>query len=329
MKLIVPTDVTPAAGAWNDVDVTALVGADAGSVAFVLLDVYLKAWPQEWGVRRNGSADAFYERLPGHTYVAVPVDAGDIFECQVSSAVNVKVTMRGYATTAEAGVKTNMVDKSPATGAWRDVDISGDTGADTALVAFFQIEVSPAFVDWRVVGLRKNGSGDARETFMLFGSIHGAMMAVDGAEILECYRDNADAKLFLSCWLKANADSWANGKDYSTGVTGAYQDVDTSADTPAGSTGAFYEVYYGGGADRSYHVRKNGDADDNYLAGFSCSERHSYIWAGLDATRKGEQKIEDTDLDLWLWGDTNAPSAGGGTPKGGLNAAKMVAAGLL
>ncbi|HLA88485.1 MAG TPA: hypothetical protein VJL10_10710, partial [Anaerolineales bacterium] len=246
MKYVTPVEITPAStSAWTDVDVTAYVGADAGSVAGVMLQIVNVSSSTEftWGVRKNGSTDTLTAVIEdgGHTFAAIGVDSGDIFECYVTSTTSIDIYLVGYILTSEGSFFTNAVDKSlTVADAWTDVDISGDTGADTAKVAFLLVHQSGAgSLEW---GLRQNGSTDnIRETATTTGwvDLRGAMIGVDANEIFEGYIGVTSIDFYLVGYLTANVTTFTNRIDYTGAVQLSYIDVDFSADIPAGNDGAF------------------------------------------------------------------------------------------
>jgi len=300
-KPVSRTDVSPVStGSWVDIDVSAHVLA--GHTRGVILEIVNSSpgTSYEWGVRKNGSSDTYLDDVyyGSHTYACIGVDSSCVFEARIEHA-DVEIYLVGYLTDREATFKTNAVLHTigAATGAWTDVDISGDTGAETALFAFLLCWQNSGAMDW---GLRRNGSTDNRYASMYDGYLYGAMVAVDGSEIFEAYQTVAGLKLYLVGWLWDNVSAWANMKAYATGTTGAWVDTDLSGDIPAGNTGAFmafepliHNVYAAG-------IRKDGDAYDNYL---DIVELQS-LWLEISAARVVEQKIENAWQDLWLSGYT-------------------------
>jgi len=307
MKAVTPTNITPSTGSWLDVDVSAYVGADAGSVAGVVLEIINTGAEYSFGVRNNGSTDTYYriQEDTGHEWVYIGVDSNNIFEANIENAA-VQIWLHGYCTTAEAFFKTNGVDVTPGTqDAWIDVDLTAQAdGSDTILCAFFLVDESGAT---RNFGMRENGSTDARLALHNSGDLGGAAMSVDAGEIVEIYADGSSTDFIFVGYLKDNFTSFANAKDYSTATTGSYVDVDMSSDIPAGNTGAFLHNHPSDGIEYTFNVIKKGAGTDRY---YDASD-HTYLWIEIDTNRVAEQKIENAAADLWLWGYTSAPAAGG------------------
>ena len=314
MKPVTRVDVTPGSTGWQDVDVTSHVGGDAGSVALVMLEIVNGSTTEHsWGIRKNGSSDTLTGILEdtGHTWIAIGVDSSDIFEINLDNITDQKVYLVGYATTAEAGNLTNAVLKTVGTaGTWTDIDISSDTGGDTALVAFFKVK-NTAATEFRFHGLRENGSSFNRPKEMYNGDIVGFAMSCDGSEVLEGYAENtADIDWYLAAWLTDNVTTFTALKDYAAAGSGSNEDVDVSADVPSGNDGAFFvfAAVPGNNTEHKALLIKKGSGITEYqdLA------KHATPWVELDSDRIAEQKVESTALDLFLWGYTK-PAAAGGT----------------
>lgn len=301
------TDISPALPSlWIDIDVSAYV--DPGNTAGVLLEIHnTSSSARNWVVRKNGSGDTRYKYLPSrsHTWVAVGVDDNNKFEIKVATT-EVDCYIVGYITKDEGFFFTNAIDKTMGTANdWIDVNISGDTGDDTAICAFLCIYKEAA--NFRYWGLRQNGSSDDRRSGITDGySMCGAMMSVDENEIFEGWVNNLDVEFWLAGYLTANCSSWANAKDYATGTTGSWVATDMGSDIPSDNDGAFLS-FAGLTGDHFVGIRKNGATSiDNY---HSLARRIAYLWVELDTDRIAEQKIGSTSVDMYLWGYTSQPEA--------------------
>ena len=94
---------------WTDVDVTALVGSDAGSVAGICIEIEnTSATLFAVGARCNGSSDTYTGDLAttgGQTssiQLCVGVDDNDVFELYLEDASEANCYLIGYWTDAEA-----------------------------------------------------------------------------------------------------------------------------------------------------------------------------------------------------------------------------------
>jgi len=266
---LTPTEITPgSASAWVDADVSSYVSANATGVLLHIVNTDLSL-SLAVGFRKNGSTDNRTSALrpASHTWVSIGVDTNRILELYVGSSTAVDVYLVGYFE-SDASFFTNAVDKSLAvTSAWTDIDISADTGTDTAIGAIFEVDGNGQY---RWYGLRKNGSTD--DFYNGFTDIFthgGAIIGVDASEILEGTIEDTVVDFFLVGYITANATFYTNATDITPATTDAW--VDLSA-LPSTASGAFIEVV----APDTYGLRKNGSTE-NILAPY----RHG--WAMVEA----------------------------------------------
>lgn len=310
---ITPIEVTPGSTGFQDVDVTANVGSDAGNIAGVILEIVNTDSSEfTWGIRKNGSTDNITGVIEdtGHTWAAIGTDSSDIFEASVSDTTNIDIYLVAYIIEDEGTFLTNAVTKTSGT-SFTDIDISGDTtGDDVATSAFFLLGIGSNLN----FGLRENGSTDDRIKTHLSGDLRGAMMSVDVNEILEGKFSVADPTIHFVGYLIDNFTSFTNAKNHSAASSGSYIDVDFSADIPAGNNGAFWQFVADDTAEYKADIEKNGLGNDHF---FDITE-HQYGWVEIDSDRIADQKVESTNMDLYLWGFSNtlvaAVEAVGGTP---------------
>lgn len=292
---ITPVEVTPAPnGAWTDVDCSAHI--PAGSTGVILH--ISSPWYASVGWRKNGSTDARTDSAglsnPGHWWAMIGVDANRVFEFYKNDS-NCKCYLVGY-TGSEAVFFDNAVDKSLgiAAASWRDVDISANTGADTAVAAVFEI-----ICDGTAWGLRKNGSTYNQSKGA--ASHVGAIAGVDGSEILEAYYSafSVSAKLWLVGYFKSGVTMPTEPTDLSLGGTGAWTDLTAIT---AGAVGGMIDVL-SSTYDKAYGLRENGSTEDIYQQ----LPRHAYGFVEADASQIIEGEIADTNIDFWLTGTFDAP----------------------
>lgn len=311
MREITPVEITPGvASAWTDVDVTSYVGADAGDVAGVALivrNVTTGSTEYSYGLRKNGSTDTRIAVIEdqGWTCQFVGTDASDIFEAYVTSTTLVEIWMIGYFRNEDAGFLTNAPDKSLGViNTWTDIDISADTGGDTALFAFLQVNQTTSSgtgtADW---GLRMNGSTDPQQSTTTSGGwvdLRGAVVGCDGSEIFEGITGTTGTDFYLQGYLKdtATAVALTNRVDHSTGTTGEYQDTDLSATVPGGYNSIFYQFDPVGDAEYGAGIRKNGETYDFY-SDITVAQSG---WIPIDDNRIVEQQIESLNLDFFVIG---------------------------
>ena len=287
---ITPSEITPGtANAWTDADVSGSVPSGATGV---ILHIHVTAI-EETGWRKNGSSD---NRKPtnytgSHFWCACGVDASRILELYVGSITTVNVYLVGYFT-SDSVFFTNALDKSLAgVGSWLDIDISSDTGGDTAIGAIWEVIQTNYDLNW---GFRKNGSSDNR---VLDTDRHGAaIIGVDGSEICEGQISSVNVDFFLTGYVKSNSTFNTNATDLSLGSTGSW--IDLSA-LPAGATGGFIEVVTTSYS-QNYGLRENGSAE-NIVAG-AAGEQHAWGLVEADGSRLIEGEISSNNVDFFLVG---------------------------
>lgn len=282
---ITPTEVTVgAAAAWTDVDLSALIPAGATGVMFHVVNV--NAGTLAFGARKNGSTDNRTNGLgtTSHAWGCIGVDGSRIVEFYVESTTDIDIYIVGYFG-SEAVFFTNAVDKSTAnTSVWEDVNISGDTGADTAIAAIVEFIRSTASL-----GLRKNGSTDSRIGGI---NLHGwALVGVDASEIFEQQITTANGDIFLVGYLKDGVSMYDNGIDRSLTSVNVYTDLPA---LPSGAIGGIYESEGSNSSTRDTAFRKNGSAEDlRYMLW------HNWALVECDASRIVEHNVESTSVDTW------------------------------
>jgi hypothetical protein len=295
--------------AWTDVDVTSYLGDSAGDVAGVFLLLVNTGANSDTGVRKNGSTDSALWHIinDSKVHIFVGVDSNDIFELYFDLSSGQDVYIAGYYTNDEASFDTNLtaIENTPQDATWKDVDISSETGAETALAAMILIDQpnNGVNVTW---GLRENGSTDSIKITNGTGDIGtysglGSVISVDSNEIFEMVLEDVSqpspVKVYLSGWITDNFTGFTNAKDYSETTTGSYQDVDWSSDIPADNHVAYYQL--AGAFGITYSIRSNGDTDDLY---YTTNGEKGFGIVGIDSSRYSEQKIETTSADLYLMG---------------------------
>jgi hypothetical protein len=299
--LSAPVDVTPGTtSAWTDVDASSNVPAGATGVIVQMLNTS-GATTYHYGVRNNGSSDTFMLGAQktaiagGASFFMVGCDGSRIFEVYMENAA-VKTYLLGY-TTAGVTFFTNATDKSTGTtGSYVDIDISGDTGASTAIGAVFIVKNTSSTA--RSMQLRKNGSGDNRYTNLMSGWATAGIIGVDGSEICEQKISNTAVDMYLVGYVTTGAVFFTNAVNKSTGTTGSYVDTDITSDIGTDdATGAILE--FDGGSGYLAAVRNNGAAYDHY--GYI---EHGYGVCAIDNGDVFEQKIANSNMDLFLVGYT-------------------------
>lgn len=300
--LAAPVDVTPVSfAAWVDVDAAA-AGVPAGASG-VIVHISKTGAADAFGLRKNGSTDNRIANfndggVGSHFWAAIGVDGSGLFEAYLGTTGLWTVYITGYFSGGEESFFTNAVDKSLGTAnIWTDVDISGDTGGDTAVGAIFEINGTSSA---QTMGFRNNGSTDDRR--QPFAVRKWAFVGVDGSEICEHQMSSVNVDIFLIGYWKTGATFTTNGTDRSTATTGSYEDV---AALPVGAVGGVYEFNGVGGTYGPDHaLRKNGASDDIYS-----NTRKAWGLVECDGSRITEQKLSDASMDLFEMGYLTAPPA--------------------
>jgi hypothetical protein len=301
--LATPVDVSPGTAlAWVDVDVSAYVPSGATGVILQVQNPALTT-AYEYGVRKNGSTDTWMNakrtaRDLSTLILMTGLDANRIFEVYVENTT-VKTYLIGY-TMSGVTFFTNAIDKSLATtGTYQDVDISGDTGADTAIGALFTVnEVSGS---GNLYALRKKGSTDDFYFEARGNTATTQLVGVDASEMAQMKIGTASNDLYLTGYVTSGAVFFTNAVDESTATTGSYVAVDITGDLQGGddANGAILEVATTTTGD--FAVRPNGATYDYYSG-----TRHIGAITGIDDSDIFEQKIELASHDLYLTGYTLA-----------------------
>ena len=296
-----PTQITVGAtGAWTDVDLDTYITVPANASTVYLRIVTIdNGINYAFGVRKNGSTDnrTTAIRRGGREGAVIGIDAGNIFEAYTGNETDINIYIVGVSTD-DAVMLTNGTLKTIASGSWVDIDISADSGADTATGAFLEWIATAAY------GARKNGSTDNR--VQIADSHVFTCCGVDGSEIMEAFRTSGDNSPYLIGYIKSDATFNTNAPDISTATTGSYVDL------TALTTGAVAGIIEISGAG-NYALRQNGATDDHYAAPGGGGGTHAFDFIGADGSYLIEGKISATTVDFFEIGIFTG-AAGGKTP---------------
>jgi hypothetical protein len=286
-RFISPVDVTPtAAAAWQDVNLRPHIPNNATGVILHYYHPSMSGYV--WGFRKNGSTDGrALTQYRGNFWVAVGVDINRIVELWIGNAAQ-KVYVVGYFTDDAVFFENAPVKSLADTDAWTDVDISGDTGSNTAIGAIFEIYGTSSSYTF---GMRKNGSSDNRESG-LSGHI-GGIVGVDENEICEITISNVLTDHYLLGYITKYSIFLTNATDISTATTGSWTDLGT---LPTGAIGGYIEVK--STSDYDSGLRKNGSVEDLYYDNIGAS----YGILECDSSYLIEAKIEYGTIDHYLVG---------------------------
>jgi len=239
------------------------------------------------GFRKNGSTDNRINSLyaSSHFWTSIGIDSNRIFEFYRSDST-VHFYLCGYFNN-NAVFFDNAIDKTPGTStSWEDVDISTNTGGDTAIGAIFEV-IGGAGVSY---GARKNGSTD---TVLGDCDAHSSItIGVDGSEICELYKGSSTITFYLVGYIKAGAVFHTNAVNRSISTTSSYIDITLESDAHAG----LFDII-SGSYSQTFAIRKKGDYEDIYKR--ASGEQHSFAIIQTNSDRKIEAKISNVAVDFY------------------------------
>lgn len=285
-------DVTPLVfAAWTDVDVSNYVPDGATGV---VVEIDTANNNKATGVRKNGSTDDRRTDTE-HYWAMIGLDDSEIFEVYLEDNT-CHIYLRAY-TDDNWTYKTDAVDISlGAIGAWTDIDLTASTedGAVAAIVEVVNTDVGA----WQT-NVRKNGSTDNRLPTLNGGYHTFRVIGLDDGEILEGYIQNAAVDFYLIGYVIGGATFDTDATDKSLGVSGAWTNVDCSAEAPD-ATYLFFEIV--DSSDDGVGFREEGSVD-NIIT--DSNARQAQGITKCDMVQICEAYEQDhTDTDFYLTGYT-------------------------
>jgi len=210
------------------------------------------------GFRKKGSTDDRIQNSDWetHSWAMIGVDANRTFEAYVG-ATSIEIWLVGY---ASSGVVfcDNAIDKTLGSATlWNDIDISSDSGEDTAIGVILEVTQSSTSRTW---GVRKKGSSDNRER--AYARMHRwAIVGVDENEVYQGRVSGTTNIFHVLGYVTSGAVFFTDAMDV-TPASGSWVDVDVSGSTGTDkAVGVFVEMY-DRDSDARYGFRKNGSLDD-------------------------------------------------------------------
>ena len=247
--MITPVELTISTNsAWTDLDVSAQVPAAATGV--ILHVVFTNDF--NFGVRKKGSTDAVYEAVAynTHLWAVSGLDASRVFQYYTTDKNNTKVYLVGYFE-AEAVFFDSMPTKTPTASTWESVDISLNTGADTAVAAIWYFLGGGGSPENS--GAQRNGSSHDVYNNAPYACL---FCGLDGSEICELYR--SAGTFYLAGYIKSSADLSIDFTPVNP-ASGDWYDL-TLGSLPAGTVAAVFHISGNG----TYGLRADGSAEDIY-----------------------------------------------------------------
>ena len=289
---------------WVDLDLSPWLPASASGVQLRFFNAASGGSGLKLiGARKKGSTDDSAIKMDlddgDRHYVLTGVDGDGV--CQIFRETDdIRVWLEFIFESSEAVFFDDVVDVTPASfSSWEDVDISGETGSDTATAALCGF--SPG--SQGQVGLRQNGSSDNRVGDTQGGTaFRDAVIGCDGSEIFEAYIEDTGTSLLLRGYMKANFTAIDPGVDYSPS-TGPFQHVDFTPDIPQGNSIALVELRTT--ADTGFTELTGFIRNDleRYLGDFNTITYATYYLQDVGELRKLETNFSGSDgVELWLLG---------------------------
>ena len=194
----------------------------------------------------------------------------------------------------------NPIDVSPSTaGSWQDVDVSlyVPPGATGVIIQW----VGDPSNDYNY-GIRMNGSSDTFGLQTADGGAQGFLMAgVDANRIFEVFTGSTTVTTYLVGYTMGGVTFFLNAPQKTLSLSGAWEDVDISADTAADTAiGALFTAVNTNSVARGYGVRKKGSTDSRTNDALDADTFLSLI--GVDANEVAQFFREDTTVELYLTG---------------------------
>ena len=293
ITFITPVDITPTTTAsWVDVDVSSHISASATGVMVAFENVNGLNRARNCYIRKNGSTDSrLGDPVSGVTTYCCGVDGSGLIEAYIENTVDFTVRLIGYFE-GDAVFFTNATTYTPLKDVWSDVDISGDTGADTSIAALVNIGES-AFV-------RENGSTDGRS----IGDTHNEATAIIGVDASEIFEVRRDTNSYYAALIGYITGGYVSEGVNATDVTPA--SVDTWTDlTALGSTDAVGGIYEGYPASIVGTVKKGVTPGSEHK---STASYHTWRYSECDSSQIVQGYFE-TGGGLYLHGYFEAAAA--------------------
>jgi len=225
---------------YIDVDCSALVSAGA-----TMVQVYLGSTGNPTvGIRKNGSTQDILFDLNASQYgiAWVALDANRIFELKSDEAIgNVYIISE---TDADVTGLDPWVEQTPTTGSWQQVNSA--SVPDNA-VGVFVMRINKNVTFARQIAVRHGDSTDARQANWDIPDKCGtaSLVGQNASGEFGAYREDADADIYVTGYLSSDATGHTekvNATDISQATTGAFTDLDLTANTSGTADYAIIEL---------------------------------------------------------------------------------------
>jgi hypothetical protein len=294
-----PVDVAPGTtGSWQTIDLSTHV--ESGNTAGALIRVVNTSGSEyEWGTRAPGSSFSVTGVIEdtGQDWAFAAVDSNDDAEVYIGNSA-VELWLYGYVKSDEGGYISSPPDITTTNvNQWEDVDISSDTGTDTATVAFVHTLVPSGEVAGQV-GFRPNGSSkdDIVNSSYTSGDYKADLMVCDANEVFEAYRGGV-CEMYLMGYLTQDVTDTSEA-DVSIGTSGSYTDIDLSSHMGSGDDFAMLWLHPSNNTEYKWDVRPKGSTKEEYWDVL----RGSTGWTFTDSNQVIQEKVENTACDTYVFG---------------------------
>ena len=294
-----PIDISPGTGSWVDVNVSAWVPSGATGV---ILEVKTESSSDlQYAVREKGSGDTWMwgpNTIKGdtQTWLMIGVDPSRVFQLRQAST-SIDTYLMGY-TMPGVTFFTTAKDKTPTAGSWQDVDISADTGPDTAIGAIFIIQNTGGSTSY---GIRMKGSSDDRAGDLRTDMSTVHLIGVDASETCQL-KIESGIKAYLVGYVTDGAGFFQNpiNKSIAAGPTPIDVDITSHIGTDD-ANGALVALFASSGDRHQTQIRKNGATHD-----FDKWMSHQFAVTEIDTGDIFEGEVDDVAMEFWLVGYTLA-----------------------
>jgi hypothetical protein len=293
----------------SDIDVTAHVGSDAGNVAGVALMVFnTYAGDREVGFRKKGSSDvAFYaDQEDAHGFpVYVGVDSNDVFQCYAEVAADIEIYLLGYWLNGEAEFLDDCQAITPTgQGAYESKDLSGYfTGTVYGAMCVYKTTTASN----SNLGVQDDAGPD-RYGDLWNAAFHCSVVPAT-SEAIEVRAEWATDVIYVIGAITDSATITKFSQSHNFAAADTYEEIDLSANVPAGAVGAIYQIHDGTGVAAQAYQASYADGQSFELYP---NERGKGYWVtAINPTnRKLWQKCSDAAQNSYFVAYLSEPSSG-------------------
>lgn len=293
-------------GTWRDVDLSENVPAGATGVIIEVINGNASV-DRDYGLRKNGSTDnrvsAVYRN--GHVWAYIGVDTDRVIEMNIPAAsTDLTFDIHGYFG-SEAVFFDNATDVSTGLTGVQDIDISSNTGTDTAIGVIVEFESA----NNDIMYVRKNGSANTytRQFFEKMWYLVG----VDGNEIFECRTyDTVNTAIYLVGYVTEGMTFDTSHTDVTPTGVGSYEDLAT---LDSGALGGFYYLETSSTSE-IYGIRPDGSSRDiaktgSYQKGCPLVKATSQVIEGKKGSSGAWYKLGVVSAEAILGGSAGSSSS--------------------